>query len=398
MPDLGRNAGEELAEARRRELMSRAERVGKDVAAKHADAVDRDARFPAEGIEALRQAKLLGAFVPVELGGLGCSIADLCAMCTTLGRHCSATAMIFAMHQIQVACIVRHLADSEALRGYLRELCDRQLLIASATSEVGIGGDTRTSNCGVQTLAGGRFALEKMASVISYGEHTDDILVTARRSMEAAASDQALVLVRKGEYTLERLGAWDTLGMRGTCSLGFKLVSTGAQSQVLPVLFADISSQSMLPISHLVWTSIWLGLATEATSRARQYIRAEARKKPGTTPPSAQRLAELVSQLHVMRSTVHDALSEYERRSADPESLGELAFAIRMNNLKIAASEQVVPIVAKALSICGISAYRNDTAYSLGRYLRDAYGAGVMILNDRLYGTNAALLLVSKED
>ena len=69
-----------------------------------------------------------------------------------------------------------------------------------------------------------------------------------------------------------------------------------------------------------------------------------------------------------------------------------------MNNLKISTSEQIVPIVNKAMLVCGISAYRNDSPYSLGRHLRDAHGAAVMILNDRLYGTNAMLLLVSKED
>ena len=80
------------------------------------------------------------------------------------------------------------------------------------------------------------------------------------------------------------------------------------------------------------------------------------------------------------------------------DALDGLGFQIRMNNLKIAVSEQVVPIVAKAMSVCGISGYRNDSPFALGQKLRDAYAASVMILNDRLYGTNATLLLVSKED
>ena len=80
------------------------------------------------------------------------------------------------------------------------------------------------------------------------------------------------------------------------------------------------------------------------------------------------------------------------------DALSSLGFTIRMNNLKIATAEQVVPIVCKAMAVCGIGAYRNDSPYSLGRHLRDAHGAAVMILNDRLYGANASLLLVSKED
>jgi acyl-CoA dehydrogenase len=48
--------------------------------------------------------------------------------------------------------------------------------------------------------------------------------------------------------------------------------------------------------------------------------------------------------------------------------------------------------------ICGMAGYKNDSPYSLGRHLRDAYGAALMINNDRIYGANASLLLVHKDD
>jgi acyl-CoA dehydrogenase len=269
--------------------------------------------------------------------------------------------------------------------------------LASATSELGVGGDIRTSQCAVERK-GERYALTKQASVISYGEHADDILATARRAADAAGNDQVLVLVRAADRTLERRGAWDTLGMRGTCSLGFLLQAEGDAALVLPAPFAEIAAQTMHPVSHILWSGVWLGIATSAVSIARKYVRGEARKKPGVTPPSAIRVAELVNMLHGMRANVRDALHEYGARFDDADALDGLGFQIRMNNLKIAVSEQVVPIVAKALSVCGISGYRNDSPFALGQKLRDAYAASIMILNDRLYGTNATLLLVSKED
>jgi len=381
----------------RQELVASAKELALEVVSKHAADVDRRGRFPQESVDALRKARLLGCAVPEELGGLGATLPELSAICTTLGEQCATTAMVFAMHQIQVLCIVRHAGNSQLLRGYLRECAEKQLLIASATSELGVGGDIRTSLCSVEE-SGGRFTLNKEASVISYGEYTDDVLVTARRSPDAAPSDQVLVLVRRAETKLEKKGEWDTLGMRGTCSLGFMLRAEGDIGQILPAPFAEISAQTMHPVSHIVWTSAWLGIATSAVSIARKYVRAEARKKPGVVPPNALRAAELVNQLHGMRAIVKDAMHEYGVRYHDPDALEGLGFQIRMNNLKISISEQVVPVVQKALSICGISGYRNDTPYALGRQLRDAYGAGVMILNDRLYGTNAKLLLVSKED
>jgi acyl-CoA dehydrogenase len=42
--------------------------------------------------------------------------------------------------------------------------------------------------------------------------------------------------------------------------------------------------------------------------------------------------------------------------------------------------------------VAGLSGYRNDTPYSLGRHLRDAHSAALMINNDRILGNSAALL------
>src|SRR6185369_4497718 len=100
--------------------------------------------------------------------------------------------MIFAMHQIQVACILRHAARSPWFAGHLRRLTAEQRLIASATSEMGTGGDIRRSIAALQTDgAGARF--EKKATTISYGAHADDLLTTVRRDPDAEPGDQIAV-------------------------------------------------------------------------------------------------------------------------------------------------------------------------------------------------------------
>jgi acyl-CoA dehydrogenase len=380
----------------RSELLDKAQRVAKETAGVYADDVDRNARFPVEAIDALRRERLLGILVPEALSGQGAQLVELSGICEILGRSCASTAMIYAMHLIQVACIVRH-GKTDAFRAYLTELVERQRLIASATSEVGIGGDMRQSRCAIERDEA-RFQLKKDASVISYGASADDILVTARRHPDAVASDQVLALLRRNDFTLEPISDWDTLGMRGTCSLGFKLASNSSADQILPAPFADIAAQTMVPFSHILWASVWLGIASEAVRRARSTVQNEARKKPGTLPGSAARLAELENSHQVMRSMLCDTIEEYTSRMHDPDALASLAFAVRMNNLKISASVAVVDIVSRALSICGIAGYRLDTPVSLGRYLRDAYSAGVMILNDRLYKTNSTLLLAVREN
>ena len=96
------------------DLLETARRIGVEVAGPAADAVDREGRFPHEAVAALREARLLGAFVPQELGGRGMAIGELAAVAETLGRCCASTAMVYAMHQIEVACLVRHGLSEEA--------------------------------------------------------------------------------------------------------------------------------------------------------------------------------------------------------------------------------------------------------------------------------------------
>ncbi len=375
-------------------------RIASEVAAPAADSVDREGRFPDEAVAALKKGHFMSALAPKSLGGLGCGMVELAAMCQALGEHCASAAMVFAMHQIQVACIVRHGMSQPFFRAYIAELIERQQVIASVTSEVGIGGEMRTSLCAIEPR-GDRFGLVKDASTISYGAQADDLLVTARRAPDAPSSDQVLVLVRKAEYSLEKKGEWDSLGMRGTCSPPFKMTSVGHGDQILASPFADIASHTMVPFSHILWASCWLGIATAAVTRARAFVRVQARAKPGTTPPTALRLAEVVSTLQSMKANVDHVTAECEALMTSQEgtdALSSIAFALKMNNLKVSSSQLVVQIVQQALLICGILGYKNDSKFAVGRHLRDAHSAALMVGNDRIYATNASMLLVLKDD
>ena len=384
------------------ELRAQVARIADEVAGPAASSVDEHARFPSEAFDALKKARLLSALVPTELGGAGLGMSELADMCEVLGRRCSSTGMIFAMHQIQVACITRHAQGSEFFRRYLRELVEQQRLIASVTSEAGVGGSTRTSVAPIERRPDGQCQLEKNGTVVSYGEAADDLLITVRRAPDAPASDQALVLVRRNECTLEKTATWDTMGMRGTCSLGYIVKAVFPEAQVVPAPFADISAQTMVPFAHVLWSANWLGIASDAVARARAYVRDVARQKPGTTPPSALRLSEVSGRQQLMRLQVQALAEEFDRLNTQPdlsrEALSSVGFALKMNNLKVSSSELVVEIVTAALRICGTTGYRNDSRFSVVRHLRDAHSAALMIGNDRIHAGSAPLQIVHKED
>ena len=372
-------------------------RIAEEVAAPNAVAVDREARFPVETLAALREQRALSAFVPTELGGDGVSFAALAQACFELGRRCSASAMVFAMHQIQVVTLVRHAEPGGWHEGYLRDLAREQRLIASVTSEVGTGGDMSRSIAAVTPAGDGRSTFEKQAPTVSYGAHADDLLTTVRAAPESRDGDQVLVLTRRDQGTMEPKGTWDPLGMRGTCSPGFVVRAEFGDEQVLGVPYSRVGPESMVPVSHVLWSHLWLGIATDAFDRARAFVRAAAKAKPGQDVPQAQQLSHLHSQLTLLRAEVHSGLGAYLADWDDRERLGTLGVVLRFNNLKIAASEQAPRICQEAMGVCGIVGFKNDSPYSIGRQLRDAMSAVLMVANERLHKTNASLLLIAKD-
>jgi acyl-CoA dehydrogenase len=382
------------------ELIAGTRAIAREVAAAHAADVDKSSRFPSETFAALKKAKLLSAAVPKEFGGAGASMRELTEMCTILAQGCASSGMVLAMHHIQIACIARHGLSSAYFQKYLRECVEKQLLIASITSEVGVWGDTRSSICALER-EGDKFKLSKDATTVSYGAHADDLLVTCRRNAEAPPSDQILVLVRKGDFDLSQTTTWDTLGMRGTCSPGFKMVSSGPIEQVVPGSFADASAQTMVSYSHILWSGVWLGIATDAFSRASAYVRGEARKKPGTVPQAAHRLAEVAAKVQEMRNNVHGQSVAFDEVMSRPNGMDELltvGWALRMNNIKVASSEAAPRIVHDALQIVGIGGYKNDGKFTVGRNYRDSLSAALMISNERIFAKTASMLLVHKDE
>jgi acyl-CoA dehydrogenase len=383
-----------------KDLLSQVRAIASDVAAKHADDVDRQARFPIETIRALQEVRALSASVPAELGGAGSDMRQLAAMCAALAQGCASSAMVFAMHHIQVACLARHGLESRFFRDYLTELVAKQYVLASMTSEVGTAGDTRSSICAVE-VSGDRFVLNKDATTGSYCAHADGILVTCRRAADAPNSDQVLVLVRSGDYKLTQTTTWDTMGMRGTCSPGFKLESGGPAVQILPGSFADSSAQTMVPYSHILWSALWSGIAGDAVARAASFVRAEARRKPGTVPPTATRLAKVSTQLQAMRNNWLALAAEFDAMTASPTGMDDLlsmGWALKMNNLKVGSSEAAPEIVHQALQIAGVMAYKNDSKFSVGRHYRDSLSGALMVSNERINSKSASMLLVLKDD
>ncbi|MGF6473168.1 acyl-CoA dehydrogenase family protein [Paraburkholderia youngii] len=373
------------------------------VAAKHAYAVDRDARFPAEAIDALRKEHLLPALVPASFGGAGLTLTDVASLCEIIAQGCASTAMIYAMHLTQAACVISHCCGRPWQLAFVERMAREQLLLGSATSEATTSGSLRASMCAVQR-DGQWFRIEKDAPTISYGAYADAILITARRADDAPPSDQVLIVALRTQLALEPQGNWDALGMRGTCSSGFRLVANVDDAQILIPPFSDIANRTMQPVSHALWAAVWTGIAADALRRANAYCRAQSRALPDGMLLARVRLVRATEQLQTMKArlstafaaaqTVHAA--EYGKCATELPLTVQLRFMADMNSLKTSISSAALKVAHEAMMICGISGYRNGGRYSIGRHLRDLYSAPLMINNDRIDQNTASLLLAQR--
>jgi acyl-CoA dehydrogenase len=375
---------------------TRAERVAQvaSVAAKAADDVDRHARFPIEAVEAMQQARLLSCSLPVRLGGESLSITDLAAIARALGAACSSAAMVFAMHHTQ-ALVLARFAQSGATADLTATIAANESLLASATTEVTTGGDIGSSTCAID-VHGDTVELRKEAPVISYGNYADFICATARRTAESPANDQVLLVCPASDTELKATGTWDVLGFRGTCSPGFILTTRTSRGNVIPSDYASIASTTMVPASHTLWASVWLGITDAAVAKARDAVRQSVRKAKGKPVPQTLALADLLVIHQTFEAHVQQEVRRYDEFASANSAEPTIGFTLAMNNLKIAASLAVVDVVAAALRIVGLNGYREDHPATMGRLLRDSYGPQLMVSNDRIRNTNSQLALAHR--
>lgn len=374
-------------------LIAIAERIGETVAGPAAYDVDLNARFPAEAVEALKSERVLSAFVPTELGGMGATLTDMSNTIRTLARYCAATGCVLAMHVEQLFILLKY-GTTPALRRVVDELVDQQLLIANANSEVGLGGDVMRSVAALEPEDDG-WLFDKQALAASYGRYADMILSTARRAPDAEDTDQAVALFRTEDFTLEDTTGWDTLGLRGTCSSGLHIRGHVTEDNLFPVAFSEVANGGGGQLRHVLLTAVWTGLAEAAMEQAHKAVRASARRNIGVTQQPAIRLAEIMADVQTARSMLADACRQIEA-AIESDTLEDIGLIMSLRNVKVVNSTVALRSAVAALQICGINGFRRGNDRPLERILRDACGGLIMVSNDRYLLENAQIMPVRK--
>ena len=79
----------------------------------------------------------------------------------------------------------------------------------------------------------------------------------------------------------------------------------------------------------------------------------------------------------------------------DEKTVSSMDFQAMITLTKVQVSELAVATVFSALRACGLSGYRNDSEFSIGRHLRDVLSSPLMINNDRILSNLATTSLMT---
>jgi acyl-CoA dehydrogenase len=180
-----------------------------------AAAADHDANdsFVAENYVLLRNARLMSAGVPTELGGDGLEVPQLAALLQTIAHACPATALAFAMHTHLIALLAWRWRHQKApLDAVLKRVADEQIVLVST------GGSDWLDSSGSARKVEGGFAVDVVKGFAS-GIPAGALLNTSAVYDDPDAGPTVLhfmVPLSAKEVRIEP--NWRAMGMRGTSS------------------------------------------------------------------------------------------------------------------------------------------------------------------------------------
>ncbi|MEU0386920.1 acyl-CoA dehydrogenase family protein [Streptomyces chartreusis] len=372
-----------------------------EVAKAHTERVDRDAVFPAEALAALRCSGLMGMFVPEEFGGLGSSLSTYVETAAGLAGACMSTAAIWTMHAFQVDAIARY--GTPRLRDdLLPRIAKGDIYLGSVTTEVSSGADMFTADAPlvVDAATAATAHFERSAPVVTGGQHADGFLITLRAGPERLPHEVSLVYADRRQMRLtEHSGSWDPMGMRGTESIGLDIEATVPVTNIVgePGRFREVGLESMVPLAHLGWSACWLGAARGAYREVLRWLRSPTRRGGPDVRSDLVReqLARIRVDLDLVSAYLTRLCEELDARRDAGMPLSDTVTKLRVNSLKLAASELTFRAADSLVQLAGLNnGYNRSASLPLERCFRDLRSARLNHSNTRLWPTTGALTLL----
>ncbi|QBE66723.1 acyl-CoA dehydrogenase family protein [Pseudoduganella lutea] len=347
--------------------------VASDVAPRAAG-VDEHCTWPAASMEAFAAAGLLGLQVPATLGGHGQGLLALAAVSAEIARACPSSSLCFGMHCVGTAVIAAK-ATADQQERYLRPIAAGRHITTLALSEAGTGAHFYLPE--TQLVKGDTgYTVNGTKQFVTNGSHADSYVVSTLASDgSAAGGDFSCLVVDRDTPGMGWQGDWAGFGMRGNSSRALVLDSVqvpaanllGAEGDQVWYVFEVVA-----PFFLMAMAGTYLGVAQSALEAAGAHLRNRRYAHSGAALRDIETLQTRYAKMWIAfqktRALVFEAAARGD--AGDPDALPFLLAS------KADAGETAIALAGDAMTICGGSAYRDNSR--VAQMLRDARASHVM--------------------
>jgi alkylation response protein AidB-like acyl-CoA dehydrogenase len=355
------------------EILNTAQQLAQTVLAPNAAAVDRDARFPSESIDALGKKGFLGLGVDTAHGGRGQSPRMFAAVVEELAMACPSTAMIYVMHVAAAQAI----AASEVLDSrddVLRDIARGKHLTTLAFSEKGSRSQfwAPVSHLVVDN---GHYQTSASKSWVTSAEHADSYVSSAQKPGAASPLESTIYFVRRKAKGVNVTSRFDGLGLRGNDSSPVALDKVEVKKGDLISRDgegANTMLQIVLPWFAIGTAAMANGICRAAVTRTAEHLAGTGFEHDGTKlrdlPVLRARIADMATRTEQSRALLGHTLDHVEKGS-------EVA-PLYVLQSRLAALEAAVDVTDLAMKACGGAAFSKQLG--IERLFRDARAGWVM--------------------
>ncbi|CAK7288713.1 MULTISPECIES: acyl-CoA dehydrogenase family protein [Streptomyces] len=332
--------------------------------APYAAAVDEEARFPQEALDALVANDLHAVHVPEEYGGSGADALATVIVIEEVARACVSSSLIPAVNKLGSLPVI--LSGSEELKKkYLGPLAKGDAMFSYCLSEPEAGSDA----AGMKTKAvrdGDHWILNGVKRWITNAGVSEYYTVMAVTDPTKRSKGISAFVVEKSDEGVSFGAPEKKLGIKGspTREVYFDNVRIPADRMIGEEGTGFATAMKTLDHTRITIAAQALGVAQGALDYAKGYV--QERKQFGKAIADFQgiqfMLADMSMKISAARALTYQAAAASERGDSDLTYLGAAA--------KCFASDVAMEVTTDAVQLLGGYGYTRD--YPVERMMRDA--------------------------
>jgi butyryl-CoA dehydrogenase len=355
----------ELLPDRARDYQERAHAVAEGAVRPVAAELDRSGEYPWSVVRALREAELMGIWIPEEYGGQGAGVLDLCVVVEELSRACGGVGVAYAVNALGSFPIMLGGTEEQKLR-WLPAVASGEKLIAFGLSEMASGSDAGS----LRTRAvpdGDCYVVDGDKKWNTNGNVASLYTVYCSTRPDRGSRGISPIVIEKGTPGFEIGKREELMGIR--CVPVHELHFRGCRvprENLLGEVEGKGFGNAMMTLDRARpgVAAQALGLAQGALEWAMRYT--SERQQFGQSVMSFQaiqfKLADMATEIEAARQLVYAAA-----RAIDGGHPGASKYAAMC---KVFASDVAMRVTTDAVQLFGGYGYCRD--YPIEKYMRDA--------------------------